>query len=97
MSEHQEGLLTDVASAIGTTLGRVANTTTELVRTAQRKATAQMKRRGRKSYRRRKLGVRATAVAAGKGSSRARRSARRKSAATNTHGTRKTRRTLRPA
>lgn len=62
MSTHNEGLLTEVATAIGATLGRVARTSSELVHTAERKiSNARPKKRARKAARRVKTRLRATA------------------------------------
>lgn len=62
MSTHNEGLLTDVATAIGATLGRVAKTSSQLVHAAERKASnARPKHRSRKTARRVKTRLRAAA------------------------------------
>jgi hypothetical protein len=49
MSSHNEGLLNDVAVAIGATLGRVTSTATDLVETARKKVSGQTPRKPRKA------------------------------------------------
>jgi hypothetical protein len=102
MSADQEGLLTDVANAVGFTLGRVAAATTKLVRTAKGKAsgTARRRRPRKRTHKisRIKGRARATAATAKRASGKASRSAKRMSKATARRAqatARKTRRTLR--
>ncbi len=64
MSGDHEGLLTDVANAIGATLGQVASTTTQLARTAKRKVSGRGTPQRKKRARRAKIRARATTAAA---------------------------------
>lgn len=80
MTPNDEGLLTDVATAIGATLGRVAHTTNELIDTAKNaknKVSGRPARQVKKAARAVKARARRTATAAKKASRRASTSARR--------------------
>jgi hypothetical protein len=77
MTSSKEGLLTDVATALGATLGRVVHTTNELVDTAKRKASGGPARPVRKAARTAKSRVRATVKAAKRASHRASRPGKR--------------------
>lgn len=77
MTSTKDGLLTDVATALGATLGRVVHTTNELVDTAKRKASGRPARRVKKTARTARSRVRTTVKAAKQASHRASRAAKR--------------------
>lgn len=98
MTSDNEGLLTDVATAIGTTLGRVAGTATEMVDRAKRKVSGRPARRVKKTAHRGKKRAQSLAAAAKKVSRRTSRAAKqvRKVTASKARGAaRRARRALR--
>lgn len=66
MSSQNDGILTDVATAIGSTLGHLVSRTNQLVETAKRKASGGTVRRAKKTVRSPKARSRAVSKAAKK-------------------------------